>query len=172
MDFWATKMPEGMPLRSPREASIIADPQAAITLETYEEVSGTKPEAPLPRETLVAYGRWFQLHLGSSLEEASVGSVRRDGSMFKATLDSGVSLTSHRVVIAAGIGPFQRKPAVFANLPTDLAPHCYEGRTVSELAGKRVAVIGAGQGALESVALLHEDGSVVEVIAKSRNFDG
>ncbi len=33
MDFWASKMPQGMLLRSPREASNLSDPQDAFTLE-------------------------------------------------------------------------------------------------------------------------------------------
>ena len=40
----------------------------------------------------------------------------------------------------------------------------------SEFAGKRVAVIGAGQSALESAALLHEANAEVEVIARQAEF--
>ena len=48
MSFWADRMPAGMLLRSPREASNIGDPGAALTLNAYEEASGTAPAAPLP----------------------------------------------------------------------------------------------------------------------------
>ena len=48
MEFWADKMPAGMLLRSPREASNIADPTSEYTLEAYESASGTAPAAPLP----------------------------------------------------------------------------------------------------------------------------
>ncbi len=166
MEFWADKMPDGMLLRSPRVASNLADPQSAFTLEAYEAAISKKPEAPLPRETFVAYGRWFQHQLGSSLEKTSVESVRREGPIFKVTLQGGISFTSRRVVVAAGIGPFRRKPTVFAHLPGELASHCYEGRKIADLAGKRVAVIGAGQSALESAALLHEAGCGVEIISR------
>ena len=36
MEFWADKMPAGMLLRSPRQASNISDPTQAFTLEAYE----------------------------------------------------------------------------------------------------------------------------------------
>ena len=50
MEFWANKMPQGMLLRSPREASTIADPQSAFTLEEYESASRTSPTArSIPR---------------------------------------------------------------------------------------------------------------------------
>jgi Pyridine nucleotide-disulphide oxidoreductase len=166
MDFWANRMPDGMLLRSPREASNIAGPQAEFTLAAYEAFARKNPIAPLPRETFVDYGCWFGSKLGSIVERTRVESVRREESVFRITLESGASVASHRVVVAAGIGPFQRKPDVFRRLPGELASHCYEGRKISDLAGKRVAVIGAGQSALESAALLHEAGSVVDVIAK------
>ena len=54
---------------------------------------------------------------------------------FKITLADGSSLTSRRVVIAAGIGFFRSKPAVFDAVPATAVSHCYEGRRVSEFAG-------------------------------------
>lgn len=166
MEFWANKMPAGMLLRSPREASSIADPQSAFTLEAYEKASGTVPAAPLPLATFVDYGRWFQHHLGRSLEATCICEVRREKSHFLLTLQNGTALRSRRVVVAAGVGQFNRKPVVFGELPPEQASHCYEGRKIADLAGKRVAVIGAGQSALESAALLHEAGSDVEIIAR------
>jgi pyruvate/2-oxoglutarate dehydrogenase complex dihydrolipoamide dehydrogenase (E3) component len=170
MEFWANKMPEGMLLRSPREASNISDPHGAYDLEAYEAASGTKAAAPVPLKTFVEYGRWFQRQLASDLDTSVVARVAREESVFKLTLRNGTSVSSRRVVVAAGIGPFQRKPAVFSQLPPQQASHCYEGRKLADLAGKRVAVIGAGQSALESAALLHENGSDVEVIAAIPNI--
>lgn len=166
MDFWADKMPAGMLLRSPRAASSISDPNGAFTLEAYETASGLQPAAPLPLETFVDYGLWFRRQLDSALDRRTVARVDRDRLGFRLTLQDGEELRAGRVVIAAGIGPFQRKPAEFASLPTAQVSHCYEGRKFREFSGKRVAVIGAGQSALESAALLRETGAEVEVIAK------
>ena len=166
MEFWADKMPEGMLLRSPREASNIADPQSQFTLEAYEKAAGTKPTAPVPLKTFVEYGRWFQHQLASNLDRRAIRQVSRESSHFLIALQDGAKVRSRRVVVAAGVGPFKRKPAVLAHLPSEQASHCYEGRKIGELAGKRVAVIGAGQSALESAALLHESGSDVEIIAR------
>lgn len=82
------------------------------------------------------------------------------------TLGGGEEVRARRVVIARGIGPFKKKPSVFQNLPSDQVTHCYEGRGIRKFAGKRVAVIGAGQSALESAALLHESNADVDVIAR------
>jgi len=166
MAFWADKMPAGMLLRSPREASSISDPAQAFTLEAYESASGIQPLAPLPLETFVAYGLWFRRQLDSDLDRRTVTQADRDGAGFRLTLQDGEVVRTSKLVVAAGIGPFQRKPAQFANLPEKQVSHCYEGRKFTEFSGKRIAVIGAGQSALESAALLRESGAEVEVIAK------
>ncbi len=165
MDFWANGMPAGMLLRSPREASTISDPRASFTLEAYEAASGTKPAKRVAWQTFVEYGKWFQKQAASDLDRRGVAEVRRENSHFRLTLADGETVSAQRVVVAAGIGPFRKNPEVLAGLSPARASHCYEGRKFSEM-GKRVAVIGAGQSALECAALLHEAGADVEVIAR------
>ncbi|HLX43621.1 MAG TPA: FAD-dependent oxidoreductase [Bryobacteraceae bacterium] len=166
MEFWANTMPEGMLLRSPRVASNLSDPKAALSLDAYEAACGLKPVAPVPLNHFVEYGRWFQRQLGSILDRSTVANVAVRGSAFAITLEDGSVVRSRRVVVATGVGPFNKKPDVFAGLSAQQVSHCYEGRKVSELAKKRVAVIGAGQSALESAAILYEAGGEVEVIAR------
>ena len=170
MEFWAKKMSEGMLLRSPRVASNLSDPDGAFTLEAYEAAAKRKPSAPLPLDTFVEYGRWFRHQLESDLDPRTVVAVKHDHSGFRLTLQDGEAIRVKTVVVATGIGPFTTKPAVFRYLPTELASHCYERRDVKQFAGKRVAVVGAGQSALESAALLHETHAQVEVIARRPNL--
>src|SRR5271167_1701056 len=170
MEFWANKMPEGMLLRSPRVASSLSDPDRAFTLEAYEAASKREPCAPLPLDTFVEYGRWFRHQLGSDLDTRTVLRVNRDSPGFRLTLQNGEEVRVKHVVIAAGIGPFKKKPEVFQSLSAQQAIHCYEGRDVRKFAGKRVAVIGAGQSALESAALLHEASAQVEVIVRESHL--
>jgi thioredoxin reductase len=166
MEFWAKKMPDGMLLRSPRVASSISDPKHQFTLDAYEKAVGIAPIAPVPLETFVGYGQWFQRQLLPDLDQREIRSVRRTDGNFSITLEGGNELYAQRVVVAAGIEPFQKIPGVFAALPPAQVSHCYQGCDVKGFRGKRVAVIGAGQSALESAALLHEQGAKVEVIAR------
>lgn len=166
MEFWANKMPEGMLLRSPRVASNISDPNHMYTLEGYEASAKISPAAPLPLSTFVEYGRWFRHHLGSALDQRMIAHVEQDSSTFLLTMDDGETIRALRVVVATGIGPFRKIPAVFKDLPPLHVSHCYEGRDVKRFAGQRVVVIGAGQSSLESAALLHEAGAEVELIVR------
>ena len=165
MDFWANHMPSGMLLRSPREASNIDDPRSELTLDAYESTGNGKALKRVPLATFVEYGKWFQRQQVPNLETTSISRVDNGGSAFTVTTQSGQSLRARRVVVAAGIGPFRRRPAVFSELAPEQASHCYEERRIDEFVGKRVAVIGAGQSALEWAALLHEAGAEVEIIA-------
>lgn len=164
MAFWATTMPDGMLLRSPREASNLSDPSGRFSLEAFERAVGKAPVAPLPLETFVEYGRWFRQQFQDELDTRRVESIRRDGTRFVVKVN-GDTMRFQRVVVAAGVGPFMRKPSVFQRLDKSLASHCYEGHRLQAM-GRRVVVIGAGQSALECAALLHEGGADVEVIAR------
>jgi thioredoxin reductase len=166
MEFWADKMPAGMLLRSPRVASNISDPSDSHTLDAFEAANGLAPAAPVPLETFVDYGQWFQRQLISNLDQREVAGVEVSGNGFRILLGGGTSFLSKRVVVAAGIGPFQKVPEVFRSLPPAQVTHCYSGFNVRAFAGQKVAVIGAGQSSLESAALLHETGAEVEIIAR------
>jgi cation diffusion facilitator CzcD-associated flavoprotein CzcO len=166
MEFWAQKMPEGMLLRSPRVASNISDPANAFTLEAYEAASKKKPCAPLPLDTFVGYGKWFRHQLEADLDHRKVARVEQEPQGFRLILEDGEVVRCGRLVVAAGIGSFKKKPTIFEGISTLQVSHCYEGRDMRKFAGKKVAVIGAGQSALESAALLHEAGAQVEVILR------
>lgn len=167
MEFWAKKMPEGMLLRSPRVASTISNPGHKLNLEDYESAEKIQPKAPLPLDTFVEYGQWLSQKLGSDLDNRTVTRVDRDPQGFRLTLADGETIRAEKVVVATGIGPFRRKPAVFKDLPLEYVSHCYEGRDVQRFKGKKVAVIGAGQSSLESAALIHEAGAEVELLVRN-----
>jgi thioredoxin reductase len=168
MDFWASQMPKGMLLRSPREGSHISDPSRAFSLGNYEAARGSAIPKAMPLETFVDYGRWFQSQALPDLEQRHILGVEQAAEGFALTLDDGERVAAQNVVVATGIGAFPNYPMAFASLPKELASHTSD-RANSDLgrfAGKRVAVVGGGQSALESAALLHENGAQVEVLVR------
>jgi len=170
MSFWDRNMPLGMILRSAWTATTIADPHHLLTLDAYKAASGNHLSAPVPLDRFIQYGQWYQRQAVPDLDLRKIARIESDPKGFRLTLADGEILYSHRVVIAAGIGSFARRPQEFANLPPSLVSHASEHRDLRRFAGQRVLVIGSGQSALESAALLHEGGAEVEVIARSQKI--
>jgi cation diffusion facilitator CzcD-associated flavoprotein CzcO len=169
MDFWHSHMPEGMFLRSPWAASHISDPRMALTLDAFEKVDGQQIPKPIPLDRFVEYGLWFQREAVPQIDRRRIKRVERHSQVFRLTLDDGEQFESRRVVIAAGIASFARRPQQFQGLPSELVTHASDQRNVRQFTGKRVLVIGGGQSALESAALMNEAGAEVEVVVRARD---
>ena len=165
--FWRETMPPGMWLRSSPRASSISDPADALTLARWGAEEGREIASIVPIGDFVEYGTWFQQRAAPDLDRRLVASVRRDAGGFAVTLADGEQLSASRVVIAAGLAPFAHTPPPFAELAPALVSHACATPELKRFAGRAVAVIGAGQSALESAALLHEAGAEVEVIGRA-----
>ena len=166
MRFWRTAMPGGMLLRSAWSASHIADPADALTLDAYKVVSGNHLAAPVTLERFIDYGLWFQRSAVPEIDARKVSAVEPHVGKFRVVLEDGCILIASRVIVAGGIAPFATRPAAFQNIPSLLATHTSEAPDLARFSGKRVAVIGGGQSALESAALLHEAGADVEILVR------
>lgn len=171
MAFWQSRMPAGMFLRSNWGSSHIAGPNGTLTLDAYRLTSADHISAPIPVERFVDYGRWYQRQAVPNVEKRHVKLVNADARGFKVTLADGEVFTSRRVVVATGIGIFSRQPAEFDKVPRELVSHSSEHRDLGLFKGRRVVVIGGGQSALESAALLHERGADVEVIVRQTELN-
>jgi thioredoxin reductase len=166
MAFWKQNMPGGMLLRSKNEASNIAAPQKHLSIAAYEKALKRKIADPLPIEDFIGYGDWFQKQVAPNLDTRQVDKVSHDGSIFELTFGDGEKMQAKSLVLALGIGPFFHRPEQFAGIPRELAPHSSDLNDFSQFRGKRVAVIGRGQSALEYAALLHEIGAEVRILTR------
>jgi thioredoxin reductase len=93
-------------------------------LEAYENAVNKQPSAPVPLDTFVEYGKWFRHQLGSDLDPRTVVRVSREKEGFKLLLGDGNELFCRSVVVAAGIGPFLKKPEVFRDISSEHVLHC------------------------------------------------
>jgi FAD-dependent urate hydroxylase len=166
MEFWQSGMPAGMLLRSSWLASTISDPDEAFTLDVFKVKSGNHLSAPVPLNRFVDYGLWFQQSAVPDVDRRRVAEVTVEASGFQVRLNDGEALRARRVVVACGIAPFATRPTQFQALDRDLLSHTSERTDLSGFSGQRVAVIGGGQSALESAALLHEKGAQVQLIVR------
>jgi len=166
MSFWEEQMPAGMLLRSPWPACNLSDPTGRWSLDHYRAEHGRVFGEPVPLERFIDYGRWFQRALVPDVDRRAVRQVDTSGDRFTLELEDGEQLDARRVVVAAGIAPFARRPPEFTGLSRELVSHSVDHDDLSRFAGRRVVVIGGGQSALESAALLHESGAEVEVLVR------
>jgi hypothetical protein len=167
MEFWQRQMPIGMCLRSTWDASHISDPRHALTLDQYQKERVARLASPLPLTDFVRYGQWFQNRVVPDLDSRRVVRVEPESDEFHLELDDGESVWAQRVVVATGISQFAHWPARFADLPRSLISHAAQDCDLSRFAGQNVVVVGGGQSAVESAALLSEAGADVELIVRA-----
>jgi FAD-dependent urate hydroxylase len=162
MSFWRDHMPKGMRLRSPWHATNISNPDASLSLDAYSSHDGT----PLPLEKFVAYGIWFQEHAVPDVDRRTVRLVDVTSNGFRLELTDGEIFAADRVVVATGLAKQDFRPHAFRGLPAALVTHTSEHADFAPMRGKHVAVVGRGQSACESAALLAEAGAEVELICR------
>jgi FAD-dependent urate hydroxylase len=167
MEFWQRQMPEDMLLRSSWEASHISDPCCHLTLDDYQRDRGVTLRRPMPIRDFIEYGLWFQQQVAPDIDHRSIATIERRSGGFGVTLSDGDRLLCGRVVIAAGIGRFANRPAALNGLPSSLVSHSSDHADLSSFVGKRVLVVGAGQSAVESAALLAECQAEVELLVRA-----
>jgi thioredoxin reductase len=157
-------------LKSQGFASNLSDPERSHTLEAFCRKTG-HPYAsyglPVPLDNFVSYGQWFADELVPGLEEILVTDLTRSRAGYELTLADGTRATARNVVLAAGVQHFARVPRLLSALGPDLCTHPSQHTDLSTFAGQRVVVVGAGQSALESAALLHEGGADVQLVARA-----
>ena len=170
MNLWRRAMPRGMYLKSQGFASNLSDPDGTHTLAEFCRQTG-RPYSdrgmPVSLETFVSYGNWFQQHRAPDVEEVLVTGVTRVGGHYEVGLADGEEFRARNVVVATGVEYFSRVPEQLAALPAHLCSHSSAHDDLSGFRGRDVVVLGAGQSALETAALLHENGADVRLVARA-----
>ena len=170
MALWRDHMPHGMFLKSPGFASSLSSPDGGHRLADFCAQAGRPYAAsgpPVALADFAAYGLWFAGRLVPDVEQAMVTGVAAAGDGYQLTLDTGDELRAAHVVVAAGVQHFAVLPEQLAVLPPALCTHSSAHPDLGAFAGRRVVVVGAGQSAVESAALLHEGGAEVTLAARA-----
>jgi thioredoxin reductase len=165
MTFWR-EMPGGMFLKSSWSASSLSDPARTFSLDRYVAEVGIPAPDPIPVALFNDYGVWFQRNAVGSIDPGCVVCLRQTQAGFQVEVADGRTLEAERVVVATGIGRFAYLPEFADRLPPHLVTHTLALNEPERFRGASVAVVGAGQSALESAALLHEAGADVELVTR------
>jgi hypothetical protein len=170
MSFWRT-MPAGMLLRSNWTATCIAEYDGPLALDSYLAETGRTMERPVPLEDFIDYGTWVSGKVAPDVDRRMVRRATKEGDGFILNLADDSQLRAKRLVVAGGIADFVNRPKVGNDLPRHLVSHSGDHADLSVFSGQDVLVVGGGQSALESAALMHETGANVEVVARAEKLN-
>ena len=169
MGFWLDNMPKGMHLKSDGFASNLYDSDRAYSLKQFcfeRGVSYDDTSIPVPLEIFTDYGLAFQRRFVPGVQPSTVVNVTDKKTGFELKLDNDKIVTARRVVVAAGIRCFRNIPATLGHLGSEFVTHSSDHHDLSIFARRNVVVFGAGASAIDTAALLHEAGAVVQLIAR------
>ena len=170
MGAWRFNMPAGMLLKSEPYASDLSAPGPHFLARDYCAQAGEvyhERVIPLSREQFIDYGTWFADQLVPGVEETEIVSLSQaptGGFMLRTADDQRIRAA--RVVVATGIIPFAFVPPELSALPSELVSHTSQHASLEGFRGKEVLVVGAGSSALETAALLHENGAAVKLVSR------
>jgi cation diffusion facilitator CzcD-associated flavoprotein CzcO len=148
----------------------ISTPTKGYSFADYSRPRGLETFEPCSIGHFSAYGHWFQQRNVAWVEPVDVTTVARQANGFAVTLASEERFIASRVVIATGLACFDYMPPVLASLPLALATHTSGITSFAAYQGRDVAVIGAGQSALEAAALLHEAGARPQLLVRAQRL--
>jgi thioredoxin reductase len=174
MNTWRNHMPLGLFLKSEPYGSVISAPRRGYDVATYSRLHGfddyVDRVGPLSLDRFLGYADWFTEQLVPDIRDLTVTNVVPTGDGFKVEFAEEVPAFVRQVIIATGVLPYAHVPDELSGLPSDLMTHSAVHDRLDQFSGRRVAVIGAGQSALQTAALLHESGAEVQVIARRRRL--
>lgn len=151
----------GTNLSAPATGFSFADYSTPRNLETFE---------PCSMANFAAYGRWFQQSKVPWAEPVDVLNVKPQGGSFAVSLSSGEHLLAAQIIVATGLACFAHVPPVLALVPSSLVTHTSDIAKFSSFKGRSVAVLGAGQSALEASVLLHEAGAKPILLVRDQSI--
>ncbi|SER85471.1 Lysine/ornithine N-monooxygenase [Streptomyces sp. yr375] len=169
MASWRDNMPGGMFLKSEPWASNLSDPAARWRLDVYCETQGVTARhgEPIPVEMFAEYGLWFARNAVPDVDERTVTRITPRPGGFEAVTEDGEIVHARTVALAVGVMPFVEIPAALRGLSPDLVSHSSHHGDLDRFRGQDVTVIGGGQAALETAALLAEQDTRVRVLARA-----
>jgi cation diffusion facilitator CzcD-associated flavoprotein CzcO len=173
MNTYKSHSPVGMLMKSEPYASAISAPSAGYDVAGYcaeNQLDYSDRVGPLSLERFLEYADWFAGKLVPGVRDDVVTEVAPANGGFRVTFADSAPVTARQVVVATGVLPYAYVPAQLAQLSPALVTHASDHHELKEFKGRKVAVMGAGQSALETAALLNEEGADVQIIARTKTL--
>src|SRR5262249_604021 len=155
--------------RSDWDHTNLSAPERAGTLEAWVQRGEAERLEPLPLAHFLRYADWFRETFVPESDPSDVTRLELADGGVRVTTAAGAHVQARAAVLALGVPPFPRVPAALAACGDERVRIVLERSGYEDLAGKRVAVIGAGNNGVESALLaLQAKAASVELIVRSR----
>jgi cation diffusion facilitator CzcD-associated flavoprotein CzcO len=174
MDSYRIYSPAGMRMKSEPYASAFASPQPGYDVRAYSQAHGIEyvdRVTPLSVEQFLDYADWYTAQLVPDVRDDRVIKLTKTDGGFQADFAGSESVIANQVVIATGLGPHKYVPGELSGVPAELISHTTDRLELDRFGGRKVAVIGSGQSALETAALLNERGAEVRIVARGPKLE-
>ena len=161
-------MPPGMQLRSTWEESSFPSPGDRGSTRAWAAATGNALAEPPALSDFLAYADWFRAQFVSDHDDDDVVQIDAAGNGFTLRTRGGAEAAARSVVVAVGVTPFGRVPDAFAQLRDDPAvSFATEQNDYARFGGRRVVILGGGQGALEAALWCVRAGAEVDLIVRA-----
>jgi lysine/ornithine N-monooxygenase len=172
MQFWSQIAAAGGEryLKSFCFGTNISTPKPGFTFADYSRPRGLETFEPCSIRDFAGYGQWFQQSNIGWVEPVDVKLIATRNNEFIVTLATGEQFAAARVVVATGLAGFEYLPPVLSSLSPCLVTHTSRVADFAAFKGREVAVIGAGQSALEAAALLNEHGATPILLVREHRI--
>jgi lysine/ornithine N-monooxygenase len=168
METWRTRMPPDMRLRSDWDETNLSAPGDRGSIDAWAQAVGEPREEPIPLQKFLRYADWFRETLVPENDPSDVAKLERGGGVFRVTTAAGGEADARDVVVAVGVTPFPHAPPPFDAFIGDGVSFAIDRQDYEAYRGRRVTVVGGGQGGLEAAALARRAGAEVEIIIRSQ----
>lgn len=161
---WRRMQPD-MQLRGSWEHMTLTGPANRGTIMEYALETGTTKKDPMTPPDFISYLDWFRERHVPCHVDADVVRISENGDGLHVRSGAG-DFIARTVVIAVGITPFSVRP-LFATVEDKRISPATDRDRFGDLAGVRVAVVGAGQSAVEAAAYAFRAGAKVTLLVRS-----
>lgn len=163
MSLWKRHTFNSMNLRSDYATSEICHPTGQFGFERFcsdFRIPLNDIKGQLPVTVFRNYIDWCQSQFTFPISQQMVINLRKTNDGFFIKTDQNESFTAKKVVVATGIAHHLYIPNELKKHPSVV--HGYHTRRIESIRKQNVLVVGAGQSAAESIAVLKENNNSVE----------
>ncbi|MGZ6727867.1 MAG: NAD(P)-binding domain-containing protein [Gaiellaceae bacterium] len=168
METWRSRMPDGMLLRSAWKDTSLSAPAGKGTIDAWAAATDEPREEPIRLERFLGYADWFTSKFVDEHDPAAVARVEAANGRYSLVTTAGDELLARRIVLAVGVTPFANAPPPFDGTMEDGVSFSTDRQDFKAMSGKRLAIVGGGQSALDAAVLALEAGVQTELIVRSR----